>query len=166
MIGLYLIAAHLAGDFLFQNRWQAALKLESRRMREQHVIGYAVPFVPLAIIYGNGVYGSAGFMLWLVILHFATDSRRFRSTLGDVVQWQVDRRRAPGEVRRAWVTYLYGPSDHYPTLALGERMAAAKDIAGRTLWFPPPNPWPPTPLMVDQTLHLIQLAVLGAIFLT
>lgn len=74
-------------------------------------------------------------MVLLFALHLFTDSRRFRSTLGDVIAWR------------------YGPGRH-------ER----SDPEGFADWkLRPlgPNPWEPLPILIDQTLHVVQLAALG-----
>lgn len=168
MIGLYLLAAHLVGDFVLANRWQAAAKIKDRAMRAQHVWGYALPFVPLLLWrYLSGAssgWSCAAFMWLLLLMHYATDSYRFRSTLGDVVQWRNDRRIAPDVAVTAWVDHLYGDAD--PVLSLRERTKASYDLAEGKLRWPPPNPWAPISLMIDQTLHVCQLAVLGGIFLS
>jgi hypothetical protein len=130
VIGLYLLAAHLVGDFLLQTRWQAAQKLVSARVRARHVAAYLIPFVVL-LAYLRPSWGRAvAFVCLLAVLHFLTDSRRFTSTPGEWVVWAVRRER-------------YG------------------------LLVPPldPNPWPAMPLMIDQSLHVVQIAVLGGLLL-
>lgn len=169
MIALYLLAAHLTGDFLFQTRWQAAVKLEDWTVRLTHVSVYAIPFIPIVAVYGQP--NAFWFLLLLGAAHFATDSFRFHSSLGETIQWQVDRVRAPASVRKAWIDHLYGPDDlpgEMPRIRPGDverRQARARGVMGRTLWFPPPNPWPFTSLVIDQSLHVIQLAILGGLFL-
>jgi hypothetical protein len=136
VIGLYLLAAHLVGDYVLQTRWQAAEKLRDPFFRARHVLAYSLAFVPLAVIYGRSTLDAADFMGLLALAHFATDSVRVPSTLGDVVGWwgiAVRRKDARGVVRQ------------HP--------------------LPPPNPWAPVPLLVDQTLHVCQLAVLGGLLL-
>lgn len=175
MIVLWLLAAHMFGDFIIQNRWESATKLDNTEVRARHVLGYAVPFVPIAIVYAKPILDdrlltASLFMTSLMVLHFATDSHRFRSTLGDVVQWTLDRFNAPAEVRKAWVDYLYGVDPTFELTGFPEptpewRLARARGVTGRTLWFPPPNPWGSAPIMIDQTLHICQLALLGSVFL-
>lgn len=139
MLGLYLLAAHMVGDFLFQSRWQAAEKLTDRRSRARHVFSYTLAFAPLALL--SAPLGRAGAFLGLLfVLHYATDSRRFRSSVGDVLGWR------------------FGLSDRDRFRILG---GAAPDYRGPL----EPNPWPAMPLMIDQTLHVVQLAALGALFL-
>ena len=50
MLPLYLIAAHLVGDFVFQTRWQAAAKLTDRYARAAHVSTYLLAFVPVVVL--------------------------------------------------------------------------------------------------------------------
>ena len=171
MIAFYLLAAHLVGDFVVANRWQAAGKLTDRRLRAQHTIGYCLPFVPIAFVYGH-FHGSPrwevaiAFLLWLLILHYATDSHRFQSTLGDVVQWTYDRRVAPDIAVRSWINFLYGDPVDSTAIPLTKRLEVAADLDARRLRFPPPNPWTPIGLMIDQTLHVCQIALLAGLFLS
>lgn len=151
MIGLYLLA-HMVGDFVLQTRWQAAGKIDDRPTRLRHVLGYCVPFVPIAAIYGQwwgpGNWTGPEFMLLLGTLHFATDSRRFHSTLGDVIAW--------------WLPPWFVISDD-----LYVRRERDKKVFVRPRDVKlEPNPWPPMPILVDQTLHVCQLALLGGLFLT
>lgn len=169
MIVLYLLTAHMVGDFVIQNRWMAAFKLSDWKIRTIHVFTYSIPFSPIMGFYSNSPLDGFLFGFLLYLLHYATDSHRFRSTLGDVVQWQISRRTEPAAVRRAWVDHLYGGAGDEALLESWEldiRKREARDIAGRTLWMPPPNPWSATPLMIDQTLHICQLALLGGLFLS
>jgi len=158
VIGLYLLAAHLVGDFLLQNRWHAALKLRYPVQRAQHVAWYCVPFVPIAALYGRWSFSAIVFLVSLAALHFATDSYRFRSTLGDVIQWRLDLHRDPLPLKRAWLDYALGAADRNPAIR-------EIDVSDRAVRWPTPNPWPPIVLMVDQTLHLCQLAILGGVLL-
>lgn len=130
MIALYLLAAHLVGDFLLQTRWQAALKLTSARVRARHVAGYLIPFVVVLALLRPSWGHAVTFVCLLAVLHFLTDSRRFYSTPGEWIVWAVRR-------------YRYG----WLVLRLE------------------PNPWPAMPLMIDQSLHLVQIAVLGGLLL-
>lgn len=135
MIALWLIAAHMAGDYLLQTRWQAARKLDEPWVRLRHVTTYTAAFVPVVLLAHGAswlAWGRVVFLVALFVLHFATDSRRFHSTLGDAVVWRL------------------GPSQRT------ERRAG----------FPlGPSPWTPLPILIDQSLHLVQLAVLGSLFL-
>jgi hypothetical protein len=158
VIGLYLLAAHLVGDVLLQTRWQATLKLRNQRMRAQHVAGYCLPFVPIAVLYGRWSWSPAAFLSLLAVLHFATDSRRFHSTLGDLIQWRIDLWRDPLPLKRAWLDYALAAADRNPAIR-------AIDVSDKAVRWPTPNPWPPIVLMVDQTLHLCQLAILGGVLL-
>lgn len=146
MIALYLLAAHMVGDFVLSNRWQADLKFTDRGYRTRHVIGYCVAFVPIALAYGSSGYRGSAFLGSLFVLHWLTDSRRFRSTLGDVCSWWSQSRAARRQYREI---------DTEPV-----------DVTDKMILWPPPNPWPPMPLLIDQTLHVVQIAVLAGIFLS
>lgn len=128
MIALYLIAAHFAGDFLLQSRWHAARKLDDVGVRASHVTWYAVAFIPVVAAVAPSNTSAVGFLVWLWVLHFLTDSRRFHSSIGDWLHWNLDRK------------------------TRGLRLA--------------PNPWAPMPILIDQSLHLVQLAILGGVFLS
>lgn len=142
MTGLYLIAAHMLGDFVLQSRWQALAKLTNPRARAQHCAVYALPFLPVIAWRGYhadlAAWRVVAFLVGLVVLHFLTDSRRFQSTLGDIVQWRLVERR-----REAQTAGLGDPGP-----------------------WPPPNPWDVASMFVDQTLHVCQLAFLAGLFLT
>lgn len=152
MTALYLLACHMVGDFVFQTRWQAARKFTDFDVRVRHVAAYCVAFAPIIvwriIEVKPGWWETSkpgGFLAGLFVLHLLTDSHRFRSTLGDMVGWQF-------------------ATDH-------EREAEWRDqpvyeTRGRTSFSLPPNPWSPISMMIDQALHIVQLAVLGAVFLT
>jgi hypothetical protein len=144
VIALYLLAAHLVGDFVFQTRWQAAGKLADWRLRFRHVLVYSLCFVPIAAVYASSAWRGAAFGCLLFVLHYLTDSRRFPSTLGDWVGWRLSYGRGPV------AGTLKDPGD------------AERPIYVRL----PPNPWTPMPLLIDQTLHVCQVALLGGIFLS
>lgn len=166
MLGLYLLAAHMAGDFLLQNRWQAASKLGDRRARFEHCVGYTIPFVALVLVVGAGPLAWYAFPVCLFALHYLTDSHRFQSTIGDVVQWRIDCLTDPETTTKVWLDYLYGPDAAASSLDNPGRVRAVEKItAGGRLRFPPPNPWPAMPLMIDQSLHICQLAILGGLLL-
>jgi hypothetical protein len=139
MLALWLIAAHLVGDYLIQTRWQAVGKFgwtkEACWFRTRHVAGYLIPFVPIVFVYGSALE-AVGFLAWLYVLHWFTDAQRFTVT--------------PGE----WLVCFWG---HAP-----EFVMHANDPRPRL----EPNPWPSLPLAIDQTLHIVQLAILGGWFLT
>jgi hypothetical protein len=168
VIALYLIAAHLVGDFVLQTRWQAAGKFTDRRLRLRHVTAYCVPFVAVLLVIPaldgtwldehRGIFYPANpgrvpqklaFLALLFVLHYATDSRRFRSTLGDVVAW-------------VWMTPSGTDPATVDALALQPMAVYRTEVPNS----PPPNPWPPVPILIDQTLHICQIAILGALFLS
>lgn len=132
MIALYLIAAHLVGDFVFQTRWQSERKFDQPIYRVRHVTTYTLAFVPVVALCWQGPF-SPMFLPALWTLHFLTDSRRFTSTLGDWIAW------------RWWIPDVR--KYHVEKLL-------------------PENPWPPIALAIDQTLHVVQIAVLAGLFLS
>lgn len=137
MIALWLIAAHLVGDYLLQTRWQAVGKFgwtrEAMIYRTAHVLTYLLPFIPIAFVYG-GLLGGVGFIAWLGVLHWFTDAQRFVRTPGELLVFN-------------WKTW---------------RIRNLPDNLAVEL---KPNPWPSLPLAIDQTLHILTLAALGAWFL-
>jgi hypothetical protein len=177
VIVLWLLVAHLVGDFLLQTRWQATGKFgwswEAVSYRANHVVAYTFCFLPIAWHYGVG-WGASWFLLLLAALHFLTDAQRFTSTPGDVVRWKLWRLQGRTDlVADAWTRYLYAGEEAalravgtFPyEEVLAWRLEKARGITGETLRWPPPNPWPSLPLAIDQTLHLVQLAVLADLFL-
>jgi hypothetical protein len=77
VLGLDLLAAHLAGDFVMQTEDMAQRKLTDWRVRALHVSVYCVPFLMLAWLYGPGVTRSALFFVLLWVTHFLIDIRRW-----------------------------------------------------------------------------------------
>lgn len=108
MIAMWLIAAHMAGDYLFQSAYMAANKLHDDVVRLAHVTVYTACFVPIAIHYADRPAMALFFLFFLFVTHFLTDSNRWRTS----------------------------------------------------------NPWPAMPILQDQSLHAVQIAILGGIFLT
>lgn len=151
MLPLYLLAAHLVGDFVFQTRWQANGKFgwteEAVALRVVHVFFYAVAFLPIILwrCWDSTIpaWHPTAFFVGLVVLHFLTDSRRFTSTFGDWVAWNIGGAGPPAE-KRGIHAAMGAPLDEF-------------DL--------PPNPWPSVGLAIDQTLHVVQVAVLAGLFL-
>jgi hypothetical protein len=106
MISLYLLAAHMLGDFVLQSDRMAKAKLTDVWERTLHVTGYTLGFIPFLGMAGITDWRNPAFLGCLWVTHFITDSRRWAS----------------------------------------------------------PDPWPPKPILVDQTIHLVTLAVLGWVF--
>lgn len=168
MIALYLLAAHMVGDFVLQTRWQAAGKFTDRGLRFRHCVGYTVPFIVLALIVGNGPLAWYAFPVAVFALHYLTDSRRFLSTIGDWVGWRQERVREvavldPTAYQRGDRVTILGASGRVVGQrkkldGLGPYLEIARDL--------PPNPWPPIAILIDQTLHVCQLALLAGLFLT
>jgi len=75
MISLYLLTAHLVGDFPLQPDWMAAQKAESPVVRAVHVLTYSVPFLPLLAL-TDGVTALT-FVVSSAIVHYGIDSRRW-----------------------------------------------------------------------------------------
>lgn len=107
MIALWIIAAHMAGDYLFQTNWMATNKLTDWSARARHVTVYALCFIPVAIVYAPNLSTYVAFLVLLWITHFLIDSKRWRTS----------------------------------------------------------NPWPAMPILHDQALHAVQLAILVSLFL-
>lgn len=153
MLGLYLLAAHLVGDFVLQTRWPAAGKfappgvvdsLEPFSLRLRHVTTYCLPFIPIAVVYSKPSGWWLVFLAWLFVLHFLTDRQRFTSSPGDWFAW-----------------HLLG-ADPTPPEKRGVHAAMGADTKQFDM---PPNPWAPLPIVLDQTLHIVQIAVLAALLL-
>lgn len=160
MIGLYLLAAHMVGDFVLQTRWQAEGKIADGSLgglRMRHVTTYCLPFGPIAVYFAPDAWSSAGFMFGLYGLHLLTDSRRFRSTLGDWVAWRLrEPEPNPAAIYRPGSGRLWDPTE--------DELRAAMEAP---IYLPlEPNPWPAVPIMVDQAIHVCQLALLGGLFLS
>lgn len=170
---LWLLAAHMMGDFVLSSRWQAAGKLTDRWIRLDHCVGYTAPFVLVALVYGDGWVAWYVFPVSVLALHYLTDSRRFQSTLGDWVHWRLfDPARyvtltthdPQVHVRgdRVKVYANYGGGE---TAVLTGRVVDRADDEVEAIMDLPPNPWGPLPIMVDQTLHLVQIALLASLLL-
>lgn len=107
-VALYLIAAHMAGDYLFQSAFMAANKLSNWKVRAYHVSTYSLCFVPAAVAATTNPWRLVAFIGCLGGAHFLTDSKRWRTG----------------------------------------------------------NPWPSMPILQDQSLHIVQIAVLAGALLT
>lgn len=163
MIALYLLAAHMVGDFVLQTRWQAERKLGDACVRTVHVLVYSVPFVPIAFYVAPSWRAAVSFLAGLYVLHFLTDSRRVRSTLGDWIAWQLTGPEGRAdELERVELRKLTVGEYHSAPALL--RFRPSPERAARAAV--PPNPWTPVPILVDQTLHLCQIALLGGLLLT
>jgi hypothetical protein len=163
VVALYLIAAHLVGDFIVQDRWRATLKFTDTSALWVHSFWYTLSVAVAAMLSGTDAWKYAAFVFAVFTSHLVIDSRRYRSTFGDVVQWRLGARRDPQDAIAAWGDYLIQQdglhAEHENTRLTG------RDSIDPLRW-PPPNPWPPTVIMIDQTLHLTVLAVLGGLLLT
>lgn len=157
MIALWLLGAHLVGDFVLQSRVHVLTKLEDPVQRTAHVAWYTLPFVFVAAWYSPGWWQGAAFVACLFVLHWLTDSRRFHSNVGDIIAWRLSLHADPVGCKKVWL-------DH--ALERADTSVRAVDVDDRAVRWPPPNPWPALPLMIDQTLHVLQLALLGSLFLT
>lgn len=149
MIVLWLLVAHLTGDYLLQTRWQANGKFGwdrvERELRIRHCAGYAACFAPVAVWYAPNWPAALMFMVLLFAAHFLTDAQRFTRTPGEWLWWHV----LGGDTT--------DPEKRGVHAAMG---------ADTTKFDLPPNPWKPISLAIDQTLHLIQIAVLAELLLT
>jgi len=75
VISLYLLTAHLIGDFPLQPDWMAAEKLDSRSVRARHVIRYSLPFIPLLAL--TSPLNGLTFIVSNGVVHYLVDSRRW-----------------------------------------------------------------------------------------
>jgi hypothetical protein len=106
MIGLCLLAAHMAGDYLLQTHWMAMNKMKDMRVLMLHCAIYTACFIPIGFLFDWKINFQATFYGLVYSTHVITDCRRWAS--GDQ--------------------------------------------------------WPPKPILVDQAVHIVTLAVLGVIF--
>lgn len=181
MIALWLIVAHMAGDFLLQDRWEAAGKIADRNLRARHVLKYGACFVPVAVVYHRpNLYGGVWpgqcallFLFGLMLLHERTDSRRFLSTPGDWLTWRFTRRWTIPTTETPFVEVENGMVTLISQDETGERRHRGRIVdvwpSGRFVVADmdlQPNPWPPILILIDQALHLLQIAVLAAVFLS
>jgi len=102
MISLYIIAAHLTGDFILQTDKMAQKKFDSHTWRTIHVIVYTMTFVPVVLVTS---------LPWLFLLAVA------------IPHWIIDTRR----------------------------------------WAEPKDDFESYPIVVDQTLHIVSLAIAAGI---
>jgi hypothetical protein len=122
-------------------------------VRFRHTLVYALCFVPVTLAQHIGLWDSLAFLFLLFVFHGQTDSWTFRSTLGDWIGWQfLSKQQREIEHRQAF----YGPTK------IHIQPATIPDHAINSL---PPNPWTSIPLIMDQTIHFIQIAVLAGFFL-
>lgn len=150
MLALYLLTAHLIGDYALQTRWQAAGKFgwswEAMGLRYRHCAGYVAPFAVVLACTGylHHLAAAGSFLAVLFVLHFLTDAQRFPSTPGELLVWRfLPAHERVRELQRASMT---------------QRPLTTAGL--------PPNPWPTIGLALDQTAHLAQIAVLAAAYLT
>jgi len=87
MISLYLLTAHLMGDFVIQTDRMAAEKLHSRSVRAFHVATYSVPFLPLLSL--TSTTGSLVFVLSNGVLHYAIDTRRWAEPKDELESYPI-----------------------------------------------------------------------------
>lgn len=162
MIVMWLLAAHLLGDFVLQSRVHAALKFQDRVQRTSHVLWYVVPFVPIVVVatwpQDTAWWKGAAFLLGLAVLHWITDTRRFYSNIGDCLAWWASLHADPVGCKKVWLEHALERAETGTLRAI--------DVDDAAVRWPPPNPWPTLPLAIDQTLHVLQLALLGSLFLT
>lgn len=84
-VGLWLLAAHLIGDFPLQPTWMAEKKTWLHTPGERleggvtliiHVLIHGFLFVPIAVTTLSGT-AQVGFLAWVLGSHFVIDSRRW-----------------------------------------------------------------------------------------
>lgn len=81
MVGLDIVAAHIAGDFLLQTDWMAARKLTCAWARAWHVSAYSLPLALVALLHGSLLH-AALFVALVWVSHYVIDSHRW--TFGSV----------------------------------------------------------------------------------
>lgn len=148
MIVLVLLACHFVGDFVLQTRWQASRKLVQASYRLRHVLTYTGVFVPVAVLYVRAGHlpwwHAPAFLAALFGLHYLTDRQRFPSNVGD------------------WFAHTGYWYLHWRTIVRTSPNFRDRDKSKRP---PRPalsaNPWATLPIMIDQALHISQLALLG-----
>lgn len=158
-LALWLLAAHLVGDYVLQTRWQSVEKFGGWRnpARARHVASYCAPFVPIAAWYTadwegrpwDGLGRPVAFLVLLALLHYLTDWRRYSSTIGDVIAWR----------------FFLSQADRDRNVKVHLDLHAVQDVPRNWRNRRPPSPWGPLPIMLDQTAHIVQIAVLAALFL-
>jgi hypothetical protein len=73
-VSLALLAAHMAGDYLFQTDWMAREKFTNHEALFLHSLVYALCFVPLCAL-GLNMAAPA----FILVTHLVIDSRRWAS---------------------------------------------------------------------------------------
>lgn len=79
MIGLMLIAARMAGDYILQTDAMAKAKLADWRVRFRHVSARTACFAPIAPRAHLRPFDFPPFLAAVWVSHFAVDSRRWAS---------------------------------------------------------------------------------------
>ena len=150
MIALYLLACHLVGDFVLQTRWQAGRKLLQAEYRLRHVAAYLTPFLVLTAALTLSehlpLWRPAVFLVALGVAHYLTDHQRFPANLGDWLAFYG-----------YWYLHWRDVIVQSPNFTQEQRDSGVRPPR-------PPltaNPWEPLPTVIDQTLHVCQLAALG-----
>lgn len=105
MLALWMIAAHMIGDYVVQTNWMAANKMKRWDALALHVLCYTACFAGPILAYATTPQLAAWGIVALAAMHAATDWRRWAS---------------------------------------GAQ-------------------WPPKPILVDQAMHAVQIAIVAEI---
>lgn len=81
MIALMMIAAHMAGDFLFQTQWIAENKMKNPLVLWLHCYIYTLCFIPVTVYahYHQGLEYVYGFIMAIFATHMLIDWRKWAS---------------------------------------------------------------------------------------
>ncbi len=91
-VSLWLLTAHMLGDFPFQPQWMTETKIDEVGTRFIHCAIHGFLFIPLAWIMLDGV-SQVAFILWIFGSHFIIDSRRWvepKEGWGERWVWLID----------------------------------------------------------------------------
>jgi len=91
-ISLWLLTAHMLGDFPFQPQWMSEMKIDEVGTRFIHCSIHAFLFVPIAWVALIGV-SQFVFVGWIFASHFIIDSRRWvepKEGWGERWVWLMD----------------------------------------------------------------------------
>ena len=172
MLSIWLIALHMLGDYVLQTPYMAANKFKSAAVRSVHVLLYSLPLGLFAGVWvrlhGLPVWHSAAFFVGLYVTHWITDMRRWCSDdpLSPQEREAVKTAQAMMDMTQHDRTELMvslSPLQKRLVQRFWEEMvfdADGRNKASLTQRYKL-MPWCAKPIMVDQTTHMLQLAVLS-----
>lgn len=86
-VELFILTAHLVGDFILQTDWMASQKLERPSVRFAHVLVYHLPFIGLVLFFSP--LDTLLFILASVVAHFVIDSRRWAEPKDELESYPI-----------------------------------------------------------------------------